>query len=387
MCEFNLNFFNLIIIASVFIGFTFGLLLIFTRRINQKANVLLGLVTFIIVFWNIWVLSIDFQITNYLPHFYLIPLNYSLALGPLLYLYVKKTTNFSYHLSKRDSIHFLPVIIELCVHIIISQDALSNNVIGIETETYLILMPITQLLAIISIITYCIYALRLIKTYHSWLKKNYSNNDAYSLRWLYRLLILFAILWFLLVPYTFIDYIIYDFQLDISDYYPIYMLLSIITIWISAEAFLRPEIILLEANKQNDIYKTKSSQETTKSPSEEILTKASWLKEQMETNLFYLNSELTLKSLADNLNIHPNLLSKIINDGLGKNFSDFVNEYRVNAIIDKLHSDKYNHITLLGMSYECGFNSKTTFNRVFKNITGVTPIYYKKSIKSTPKKD
>ncbi|MDE0599332.1 MAG: AraC family transcriptional regulator, partial [Dokdonia donghaensis] len=66
-------------------------------------------------------------------------------------------------------------------------------------------MPITQLLAIISIITYCIYALRLIKTYHSWLKKNYSNNDAYSLRWLYRLLILFAILWFLLVPYTFID--------------------------------------------------------------------------------------------------------------------------------------------------------------------------------------
>ena len=165
------------------------------------------------------------------------------------------------------------------------------------------------------------------------------------------------------------------------------MLLSIITIWISAEAFLRPEIILLEANKQNDIYKTNSSQEITKSPSEEILTKASWLKEQMETNLFYLNSELTLKSLADNLNIHPNLLSKIINDGLGKNFSDFVNEYRVNAIIDKLHSDKYNHITLLGMSYECGFNSKTTFNRVFKNITGVTPIYYKKSIKSTPKKD
>ena len=66
MCEFNLNFFNLIIIASVFIGATFGLLLIFTRRINRKANVLLGLVTFIIVFWNIWILSLDFQITNYL---------------------------------------------------------------------------------------------------------------------------------------------------------------------------------------------------------------------------------------------------------------------------------------------------------------------------------
>jgi len=383
MCEFNLNFFNLIIIASVFIGTTFGLLLIFTRRINKKANVFLGLVTFIIVFWNIWVLSIDFKITNYLPYFYLIPLNYSLALGPLLYLYVKKTTDFNYQLSKKDAIHFLPLVLELCVHLLISRDALAHNVIGIETATYLTLMPITQFLAIISIVTYCIYALRLIKTYHHWLKKNYSNNDAYSLRWLYRLLILFAILWFLLVPYTFIDYAIYDFQLDISDYYPIYMLLSIITIWISAEAFLRPEIILLEVNKQNDTPQTTIPEEVSKNPSEEIVKKASWLKEQMETNLFYLNSELTLKSLADNLTIHPNVLSKIINDGIDKNFSDFINEYRVNAIIEKLHNDNYNHITLLGISYECGFNSKTTFNRVFKNLKGVTPIQYKKSIQNT----
>jgi AraC-like DNA-binding protein len=376
MCEFNLNFFNLIIIASVFIGATFGLLLIFTKRINRKANVLVGLVTFIIVFWNIWVLSLDFQITNYLSYFYLIPLNYSLALGPLLYLYVKKITNLNYHLSKKDSIHFLPLLIELTAHLIISRDALVNNVIGIETDAYLKLMPIVQFLAIVSIVTYCIYALKAIKSYHSWLNNNYSNNDAYNLRWLYRLLIVFAILWFLWTPYTIIDYMIFDFQLNISDYYPIYVLLSIITIWISAEAFLRPEIVFLEANKKDNINK--------ETPSEEIIQKASWLKEQMVTNLFYLNSELTLKSLADSLNIHPNILSKIINEGLDKNFSDFINEYRINAFIDKLDSDKYNNITLLGISFECGFNSKTTFNRVFKNIKGITPLNYKKSIKNKP---
>lgn len=171
MCEFNLNVFNFIIIASVFIGTTFGLLLIFTRRINRKANVLLGLVTFIIVFWNIWILSLDFQITNYLPHFYLIPLNYSLALGPLLYLYVKKITNFSYHLSKKDSIHFLPLVIELTIHFIISRDAFVNNIIGIETDTYLKLMPIVQFFAIVSVVIYCLYALKAIKAYHSWLKQ------------------------------------------------------------------------------------------------------------------------------------------------------------------------------------------------------------------------
>jgi AraC-like DNA-binding protein len=374
MCDFNLNFFNLIIIASVFIGATFGLLLIFVKRINRKANVLLGLVTFIIVFWNIWILSLDFEIHNYLPHFYLIPLNYSLALGPLLYLYVKKITDFSYHLSKKDSIHFSPLLIELTIHFIISRDALVNNVIAIETDAYLKLMPIVQFLAIISIVTYCIYALKTIKTYHSWLNKNYSNNDAYNLRWLYRLLVIFAMLWFLWTPYTIIDYVIFDFQLSINDYYPIYVLLSIITIWISVEAFLRPEVIFLETTKQNSLNKETSS--------EEVIQQASWLKEKMETNLFYLNSELTLKSLADSLNIHPNVLSKVINDGLDKNFSDFVNEYRVKAFIDKLHTGNYGHITLLGISFECGFNSKTTFNRVFKNIKGITPLNYKKSIKN-----
>lgn len=374
MCEFNLNIFNLIIIASIFIGTTFGLLLIFTKRINKKANVLLGLVTFIIVFWNVWILSLDFQINNYIPHFYLIPLNYSLALGPLLYLYVKKITNFSYRLSKRDSIHFLPLIIELTIHFMISRDALVNDTIGIETNTYLQLMPIVQFFAIISIVTYCLYALKEIKAYHIWLNKNYSNNDAYSLRWLYRLIIIFAVLWFLWTPYTIIDYIVFNFQLSISDYYPIYVVLSIITIWISAEAFLRPEVILLEVNRENNIDKEK--------PSEEIFKKASWLKEQMVANRFYLNSELTLKSLAENLNMHPNILSKVINDGLNKNFSDFVNEYRVNAIIEKLDSGNYDHITLLGLSFECGFNSKTTFNRVFKNIKGITPLHYKKSIKN-----
>ncbi|SEL43743.1 transcriptional regulator, AraC family [Aquimarina amphilecti] len=374
MCEFNLNLFNLIIIASVFIGTTFGLLLILTRRINKKANVLLGILTFIIVLWNIWILSLDFQITNYIPYFYLIPLNYSLALGPLLYLYVKKTTNFSYHISKKDILHFLPLVIELAVHLMISRDALANNIIGVETNTYLQLMPVIQFFAIVSIITYSIYALKKIKRYHTWLNKNYSNNDAYSLRWLYRLIIIFAILWFLWTPYTIIDYVLFNFQLGLADYYPIYVLLSIVTIWISAEAFLRPEVILLETNRNNNNEKEK--------PSEEILKKASWLKEQMITNRFYLNSELTLKSLAENLDMHPNILSKVINDGLDKNFSDFINEYRVNAIIKKMNSDDYDHITLLGLSFECGFNSKTTFNRVFKNIKGVTPLQYKKSIKN-----
>ena len=378
MCELNLNIFNLVIIASIFIGTTFGSLLIFTKRINRKANFLLGLVVFIIVLWNIWVISIDFQFTRYFTYFYLIPLHYSLALGPLLYFYVKRMTNFSFHFSKKELLHFLPVILELCVHFLISREAFTTQKTSIETTIFYQIIPIIQFLAIISVVSYSIYALKEIRIYHTWLNENYSDNNAYNLRWLYRLIVIFAIIWILWVPYTFIDYLVFNFQLGISDYYPIYIVLSIITIWISAEAFLRPEIVFLEANKKEIHHKKED-------PTEEIIEKASWLKEEMKKNRFYLNSELTLKSLADNLNMHPNMLSKVINDGLNKNFSDFINEYRVEAIVEKLQSGNYDHITLLGLSFECGFNSKTTFNRVFKNIKGITPLQYKKSIENNSK--
>lgn len=148
--------------------------------------------------------------------------------------------------------------------------------------------------------------------------------------------------------------------------------MSVITIWISAEAYLKPEVILLEPKSQTEVEK--------KTPAEDVVQKASWLIAQMESNLYYLNPELTLASLANSLDIHPNRLSKIINDGIGKSFSDFINEYRTKAVVARLKNPKYNHITLLGISFECGFNSKTTFNRVFKEMMGLTPFEYKKSL-------
>ncbi len=231
---------------------------------------------------------------------------------------------------------------------------------------------------IFAIVLFSVIYLLTYKIYHSWLKKNYTNDQVPILKMIYRSVIIFAFLSFLWSPYSINDFVISLFKLSL------YAFLYIITIQIGAKSFFKPKIILPKPIQQSRTDEEIISKEFTKKPSEEIIKKASWLKEEMETKLFYLNSELTLKSLAENLNIHPNTLSKIINEGLNKSFSDFVNEYRVNAIIEKLHSDNYNHITLLGISFESGFNSKTTFNRVFKNIKGMTPLNYKKSIKMSP---
>src|SRR3569833_245838 len=71
-------------------------------------------------------------------------------------------------------------------------------------------------------------------------------------------------------------------------------------------------------------------------------------------------------------------MSRIINTALKKSFNDFINEYRVQDALRKMQDPAFDHITLLGIAYESGFNSQTSFNRIFKQVTGKSPVEYKK---------
>ncbi len=87
----------------------------------------------------------------------------------------------------------------------------------------------------------------------------------------------------------------------------------------------------------------------------------------------FLWPELSLRSLAEELAIHPNRLSKFINDGLQTNFTELVNDKRLEYFKKIALLPENNHLTLLGLAYESGFNSKTVFNTYFKKVVGMTP--------------
>ncbi|WP_210519352.1 helix-turn-helix domain-containing protein [Hymenobacter terricola] len=87
----------------------------------------------------------------------------------------------------------------------------------------------------------------------------------------------------------------------------------------------------------------------------------------------WLEPELTLAELAHRLHTNTSLLSRVINTGCGQNFNDFVNSYRVAEAERKLQNPRLAHYSLVGIALESGFNSKSTFNRVFKKLTGRTP--------------
>ncbi len=99
-----------------------------------------------------------------------------------------------------------------------------------------------------------------------------------------------------------------------------------------------------------------------------------WMKEDHP----YLNANLTLAQVADEIDITPHRLSQLLNDNVGQNFASYLNSFRVAAAQEKLK--KGTSYTLEALGYECGFNSKSTFYSAFKRYAGVTPAQYRKQV-------
>ena len=101
----------------------------------------------------------------------------------------------------------------------------------------------------------------------------------------------------------------------------------------------------------------------------------------MNEDELYLNPELSLRSLADYMNLPPNHMSQLLNEGFNKNFADYTNSYRLENFKSKLETEAAHQLTLLALAYDSGFNSKTVFNTFFKKKLGITPKAYWNQLK------
>jgi len=133
-----------------------------------------------------------------------------------------------------------------------------------------------------------------------------------------------------------------------------------------------------EAEKVESFREEKENQPVIKGlPETKITEIISRLIQLMEKDKLYQEHELTIQTLSDKLGIPSYQVSQAINDGLKKNFYDLINGYRVEEAKRLLVDPKNQNFTILSVGFEAGFNSKTTFNTVFKKFTGITPTEFR----------
>jgi len=349
--NFHINAYDPVFIGAIFIVLNFALLLWFNKKINLAANRFLVLALAAIVLWLVQVVGIDTGLSSYAYHWNWLPTQFSLVLGPLVYFYVLKTTTPDFQFRFKHLLHFSPLLLQICTQVVAGGQ----------------LNPLLQTLAIISIGAYLYASQRLIKGFYH--RQEFIGSDRYrlGLLWLHKQLNIFCLLWLLWVLYAAVAYIFFHSGFSIYTYHPLYLLLCFAAVWTAATAYLRPGVRVIE--EMPAALKVL--------PQTELKQKGAWLKKVMKANLYYQDPELTLTSLAEKLNLTTHELSRIINQGLKKSFSDFINEYRVAEVIRKMSDPAYDRITLIGMAYDSGFSSKSTFNRIFKEITSVSPAEYK----------
>jgi AraC-like DNA-binding protein len=104
------------------------------------------------------------------------------------------------------------------------------------------------------------------------------------------------------------------------------------------------------------------------------------IRDYMESDKPYLDRELSIYDLSEELNIPRHFLSEVINEHMGKNFYNLVNDYRVEEVKRRLKDPGYKHLTILAIAYDSGFNAKSSFNTIFKEKTGMTPSEYLKKV-------
>ncbi|MBV6655813.1 MAG: helix-turn-helix domain-containing protein [Mameliella sp.] len=97
------------------------------------------------------------------------------------------------------------------------------------------------------------------------------------------------------------------------------------------------------------------------------------MKDTVEKEQLFLDPNLSLRSVADQLGTNTKYLSQVVNHNAKCNFQQFINQYRVAEVKEKIKDPKYYNLTLFGIARQCGFKNKSTFYKVFKEVTGMTP--------------
>jgi AraC-like DNA-binding protein len=301
-----------------------------------------------------------------------------LLIGPLLYMYVSSLLVENYRLKTVQFLHTLPLLL-VGIHRSTVEVVSITDFSNFTENPAFIYNKIYYMLIIFSMLIYWIFSVNLILKHRKNIPYYFSNYSAKN-----------TLTWLIFVVFIFLLFFMFDFLASYLE-----VVLKTKFIWftgLTGNLTLFSFIMIFFGINQTVIFK--AEKEAPQSPdlqSDKKYKRSKLIDSQIEeiNNKVYeylrnkkpfLNPEYSLQMMVNDLAISRQNLSQVINSGQKKNFYKLINEFRVEEIKSLLLDPTYNHLTILGIAFECGFNSKTSFNRIFKEHTGFTPSEYKNSL-------
>ncbi len=353
------------------------LLRIRPKELPQKVLIVLFLLLFFVALYFyallhniIWLIELCF-----LPNDITI-----ITLGPLFLLYVKSLFLKEEGLVKKTLVHFIPTF--LFAFGITIPTILFNN-FKIDELAYTHTNFIRGIIRIenLHFILYLILSLQLLSKYQKLTAHKYSNLTKFDFNWI-------KIMFLSTICIICIDSGVkiyesffgdFSWNADIISVLAMIVLVSYLSYYGTNQSKVLLPSFLLDIEVQSKTNKT-INKVWPLEKKEEFESLKNKLELIIKTQRPYLDEDLTLGKLAEQISTTDKKLSTMLNQYLNTTFYDLINRYRVEAVKEKLNLGNYENYSLFGIASECGFKSRTSFNRIFKKETGFTPSDYKKNI-------
>jgi len=365
-----LSYFNL---AGAIHALLQSILLFFIRRGNRRANKIMaffllalavgmanGIVS-LLGLYDIW------------PVLSILMASVILTYGPLFYLYIRAMTARDRPGTPIEILHGLPFLLAVLAYTAYltgsGDGPPSPGVIGWAVRSPWLVVLV---LSILQTIAYVISIIRLLREYSERVRSAYSTIDRVNLGWLRRRLAVYAAIWAVGLAMMAVGGLESRAIGLIGQI--VLFLVALNTFATGYRAMLQPEIFFgpVEARP------VRRYEKSSLTPENAALHKTRLL-EYMEREKAFLDPEITLPKLAQALAIPIAHLSRIVNELFGRNFFEFVNQYRVDEAKRRLAGPDASQDKLITVALDCGFNSLATFNRVFKEMAGRTPSDFRKN--------
>jgi len=335
---------------------------------------------------SFWLVAIGIHLTGYFlfhngyweiyPHLIGITAPFPLFYGPFLYLYLTSSIKKSKRLKPTDYLHFAPVILSYLYMMPFYFFYSASEKVKIDKgliDDYSLFSTILLIGFIVSGLTYSVISYRKLLRRKKLIFDNFSNNNRINLNWLQ-----YAILGigFVFITGTIITIFreVIGFEFPFNADILFYSIIVGFVVFVGYSGIRQQDLFSNTVTTEKELVNIESEYKKSGLKTDTAIAKHKALLDLMVVEKPYLNPKLTLNELSEQLDMSSNNMSQLINQYEHVNFYDFVNKYRVEEFI--IRAQNNTDFSLLGHALDSGFNSKSSFNSIFKKLKSVTPSQY-----------